>query len=290
MPLSGFVQRCSECNDPAARAGRLPLSADGVVLGFVSPATSDLLLAFPDVFEGGNGGLRLSRALAGVEARTVAVDGVMRALHAAGHLRGWRGERLSVGPRFGETAFLLERSAAPLLGVRAYGVHVNCFVRDEGGGPPRVWVAKRAAGKGTWPGMWDHAVAGGQPHGISLADNVAKEAAEEAGVPEALARTAVPVGAVSYETVSPCGGFKRDVLFCFDLALPPGFVPVPVDGEVESFELWPAARLLAVVRDTRTVKPNCNLGAWVGWVGQALCARASPLTACSRTLFVFRFQ
>lgn len=43
-----------------------------------------------------------------------------------------------------------------------------------------------------------------------------KEAGEEAGVPEALAAGARPVGAVSYVTVSD-SGFKPDVLFCYDL-------------------------------------------------------------------------
>ena len=40
-----------------------------------------------------------------------------------------------------------------------------------------------------------------QPHGISPADNVVKECGEEASIPEDIARTAVPVGAVSYEAL-----------------------------------------------------------------------------------------
>ena len=65
-----------------------------------------------------------------------------------------------------------------------------------------------------------------QPHGLSPAANVVKECGEEAGIPPDLAACAVPVGAVSYEALQPAG-VKRDVLFCYDLRLPPDFVPVP---------------------------------------------------------------
>lgn len=61
--------------------------------------------------------------------------------------------------------------------------------------------------------MLDHIVAGGQPAGISLADNVVKECQEEAGIPEQLARKAVPVGVVTYTSLQDAG-LKRDVLFC----------------------------------------------------------------------------
>ena len=55
---------------------------------------------------------------------------------------------------------------------------------------------------------------------------MAKECGEEAGIPPDLAATARPVGAVSYLTVSATG-YKPDVLFCYDIQLPPDFVPTP---------------------------------------------------------------
>lgn len=70
-----------------------------------------------------------------------------------------------------------------------------------------------------------------QPYGLSCADNVAKECWEEAGVPPELAAAAVPVGFVSYVSLSE-EGLKPDVLFCYDLQLPADFVPKPQDGEV----------------------------------------------------------
>ena len=86
-----------------------------------------------------------------------------------------------------------------------------------------------------------------------------QEAGEEAGIPPELARLAVPVGAVSYTTAdATSGGLKRDVLFCYDLDLPASFVPKPVDGEVESFQLWPLERVVQAVA-AGEYKPNCVL-------------------------------
>lgn len=264
--LSGYLARCRECNTPGARDGLLPLLAaasSSSPLGFVQPVFAEQLLRFPAAFlrDDASGGLVLNPALETEAQRTAAVAAATSQLRDDGVITGWRGELLAVSPSFhSPPSFLLERAAAPLFGVKAYGVHVNVFTRDPATRRLRVWVATRAGGKASWPNMLDHAVAGGQPAGISPADNVVKEAGEEAGVPEDLARTAVPVGAVSYEVVTPDGrGLKRDVLFCYDLELPADFVPVPVDGEVEMFELWQSEALCDVVRDTKRVKPNCNL-------------------------------
>lgn len=77
--------------------------------------------------------------------------------------------------------------------------------------------------------MLDHIVAGGQPHGLSCFENVLKEAEEEASIPPHLASKAVACGAVSYMTMA-AEGIKRDVLFVYDIELPPDFVPKPLVG------------------------------------------------------------
>lgn len=100
---------------------------------------------------------------------------------------------------------------------QAYGVHVNCYVEKPDGSIdlvrrpraspapvvlpltssrrahpdciglyltsphlPAQWVARRSKTKSMWPGMLDHMVAGGLPHGISPLENVFKECQEEA--------------------------------------------------------------------------------------------------------------
>ena len=85
-----------------------------------------------------------------------------------------------------------------------------------------------------------------------------KECFEEAGIPESIAAGARLVGTVSY-CVQHDRGLKPDTMFCYDLELPREFVPHPVDGEVERFELWPIRRVAERVRDTADFKFNCNL-------------------------------
>src|SRR3546814_15669982 len=84
----------------------------------------------------------------------------------------------------------IERAACPVLGIRAWGVHMNGYVRRADG--LHLWVARRARDKPTYPGMLDNTVAGGQPIGLGLKENLIKECAEEAGIPAALAARAVP--------------------------------------------------------------------------------------------------
>jgi 8-oxo-dGTP pyrophosphatase MutT (NUDIX family) len=101
-------------------------------------------------------------------------------------------------------------------------------------------------------------IAGGLHHGISLSENLAKECGEEAAIPADLCSQAIPVGYISYRTETP-EGFKPDVMYCYDLELPPDFVPQCQDGEVEEFYLWPLEKVAALVRDTDAFKKNCNL-------------------------------
>lgn len=54
---------------------------------------------------------------------------------------------------------------------------------------------------------------------------------------------------------------KRDALFCYDLELPISFVPKPMDGEVESFELQTLDWVLHKIVEggPNGYKPNCNV-------------------------------
>ena len=259
VSVQDMVSKARACNSPPeVRASFVPLSVTGLRLGFLRPELAATLASqFSDVFRFQGGELQLAPSLSTLEARSEAVARCTAALHAEGHFPGWRSELLPVAPEFGaQPLLLLERAAVPAFGVKAYGVHVNCFVRQPDG--LHVWVARRSRRKQTWPGMLDHMVAGGQPHGISPHDNVVKEAGEEAGVPEDLARRAIPTGVVSYEVVVP-EGLKRDVLFCYDLELPPTFIPTAADGEVEEFNLLPVSRVVELVASTEEYKPNCRL-------------------------------
>jgi 8-oxo-dGTP pyrophosphatase MutT (NUDIX family) len=251
-----FTDRIAECRrfDPA---GYRPFAVGSVPVGLVRHAFAARLKDFPGVFEVGAAGVRLDGRFADFESRTRAVADVLESLRDRGEIPGWRDEPYPVAPAFAAPPLMhMERAAVPLFGVRGYGVHMNGTVGDGAG--LRMWVAKRSLAKPTGPGKLDQLVAGGQPAGVSLADNLIKECAEEAAIPAELARRAVPVGAVSYVTERP-EGLRRDVLFNYDLELPEGFKPHNADGEVDSFHLWPIERVIEVVRDTDDFKFNCAL-------------------------------
>jgi 8-oxo-dGTP pyrophosphatase MutT (NUDIX family) len=251
-----YLDRIAECRrwDPAAYR---PFVVGGQAVGRVRRDFARRLEAFPDVFTVEDDRVALTPGLHGFEARTAALREVLLAMKANGELPRWRGEDYPVLRRWGEAPLMaMERAAVPLFGVRGFGVHLNGLVRRDDG--LHLWVARRSPTKQTAPGKLDHLAAGGQPHGLGITENLVKECEEEAGIPPALAARAVPVGIVSYRCERP-EGLRDDVLFCFDLELPPDFEPSNADGEVESFMLWPIERVMATIRETDAFKFNVNL-------------------------------
>lgn len=251
-----FLDRIAECNshDPAAFR---PFFVGPRQAGAVRHKLAERLAAMPDIFAVTRESVTLRADFATPETRTAALDRAVRALEAEGIVQGRRNENYPACPEWGQKAdFLIERAAAPHFGVRAYGVHMTGFVRKPDG--IHIWVARRARTKPTYPGMLDNTVAGGQPVGIGLVDNMIKECWEEGGIPPDLARRVVPVGAISYRMDAE-DGLKPDVQFCFDLELPEDFTPKNTDGEIDEFFLWHWTRVAETVERTRDFKYNCNL-------------------------------
>eukprot|EP00884_Botryococcus_braunii_P009748 jgi/Botrbrau1/18775/Bobra.0386s0093.1 len=274
-PLSGYMAWISRCNDGAAvKPSLVPWLVNSTsVIGYLEPRFAEELAQRSDVFQIRNVDpslvngssianqevIQLHERLQGASTDVLnkEVAGLLKEMKEEGLIEGWRDELFPVISAFDAQPFcLMERAAVTYFGIKGYGIHVNGYV--EGPEGIKLWVARRSANKPTWPGKLDHIVAGGQPYGLSCEDNVVKECEEEASVPEELARTAMPVGCVSYESMQP-SGLKRDVLFCYDLRLPPSFVPTPLDGEVDSFQLMPIEEVAQLVRDTTEFKDNCNL-------------------------------
>src|SRR3546814_4880471 len=152
--------------------------------------------------------------------------------------------------------FRMERGGVPLFGVPAFGVHVNGYVATAEG--PRLWVGRRAKHKMVAPGKLDHLVAGGQPYGLGLMENVVKEAQEEASIPADLAARARPAGALRY-LCERSEGLRNDVVFSFDLELSAGLVPQPNDDDVAEFSLWPMQQVLQPIAGSDDFKFNVAL-------------------------------
>ena len=236
----------------------VPFAAGETQLGWVRPALADAFAEASPSFVRTADGLTLDAAIDDFDSRSALVGEVVEHLSDEGLLPSLRDEMYAIAPSFFQPAlFQLDRAAVPPMGVRAYGVHVNGFVRNPNGSID-LWIGRRAPTQLLCPNMLDNMVAGGQPIGITPIDNVVKEAHEEAGVPTALARKAKPVGMVRY-TMETEGGLRQDTMFCYDLELPDDFVPVNTDGEVAEFIRMPAEEAKAIVRDTFDFKFNCNL-------------------------------
>jgi len=256
--------RVDACNEITADdyAKYVPLVVGGERVGALQPWFADKLVdaCGEKVLrrDDASGEVRFADGLDTPDARSEAIKPGLLALRDDGTITGWRDEIFPVTMGYGRAPLLrIERAAASLLGVRAYGVHVNGFVTLENG-EHELWVGKRAANKQTFPSRLDHLVAGGLPDGMPPSECVVKECAEEASVPESLARNAKAVGLVSY-SMNYQGCCKRDVLFCYDLELPEDFVPVPDDGEVESFKRYKVRDVIEIMATTDDFKPNCCL-------------------------------
>eukprot|EP00816_Leptocylindrus_hargravesii_P011026 CAMPEP_0196823094 /NCGR_PEP_ID=MMETSP1362-20130617/86122_1 /TAXON_ID=163516 /ORGANISM="Leptocylindrus danicus, Strain CCMP1856" /LENGTH=339 /DNA_ID=CAMNT_0042202857 /DNA_START=272 /DNA_END=1291 /DNA_ORIENTATION=- len=262
--LDHMLYRIRECNKVSEDLSLVDFVVDdGVVVGKLRESLA-LRLSQSSVFSFDAIDKKLTiENCSTPEERTNSVMGAMEELRDEGIINGWRDELLPVVTSFydSEPAFLIERAAAPHMGTIQYGVHINGFVKDYDTGEIKLWMARRSKTKSKYPGMLDHIVAGGQPFGISLKDNVIKECEEEAGIPLTLAQKAKPVGAVSYEYSETDGQVNRSVLFCYDIELPPDFVPVAVDGEVDEFFLKSISEVLGLMDPNcdDPIKPNCYL-------------------------------
>ena len=245
--VDGFLRHIRACQSATLPGERLAFHIGADPVGWVRPALAAALAGFPEIETSAT---RITLTA------PAALQAIAQELSTRGFFR-WRNEAFDVcaeadGPVLG----VLDRGALPSFGVVSEGVHVNGLVRRADG--LHLWIARRSRTKQLDPGKLDHIVAGGVPAGLSPAQTVVKEAAEEAAVPRALAGTARRVGLVRYAMERP-EGLRRDRLHCYDLAMPEDFRPHAADGEVESFELWPIERALATVRQTNDFKFNVNL-------------------------------
>ncbi len=251
-----YLDRIKACNN-ADLGGFIPLRVAGTGVGWIRKRFAEHLAAWPRVFLVSAQSVDLHPALDSFSARTAALAEVTRALLERGIIDQIHGELYPVTPTGrGEAVFLLDRACAPYFGIRAFGQHLNGFVRH--GNDLKMWVGRRAHNKSTFPGKLDNMVAGGLPDGIGFQENLIKECWEEAAIPAELAMQARPVGAVAY-CVETRRGLKPDVMYCYDLDLPPDFVPRCNDDEVEEFYLWPLARVADLVSESTEFKMNCDL-------------------------------
>jgi len=109
-------------------------------------------------------------------------------------LAGWRNELYPIFGKDHKPLLVIERAGGGLLGIRHFGVHINGYVRDtdENGKPIiKMWIAKRALTKQTFPDMYDNVVAGGLPVGQTPIECAIRECMEEAYFPPEIAKKVI---------------------------------------------------------------------------------------------------
>ena len=248
--------RLTRFHDPDMRRF-IPWRIEGKEMGWVRRDVAKLLAGYPSVFSVAPDGVDLMEHLGEFDQRSAALNEVAKDLADAGLFTGWRNEQFPIAGAFQDQPLArLERAAIPVFGVRAYGVHLNGFVRD--GDDLRLWVGRRATDRPVEPGKLDHLVAGGIGIDHDLRQTLIKESWEEAGITPDLAERAVPVGAIRYRTLHQ-GWLRNDTLFVFDLELPQEFRPENRDGEIASFDLMTLDQVQAILEDGDEFKFNVGL-------------------------------
>ena len=218
MSFSDHIRSCN--NYDPARA--LPLTARNERIGLVRRDNAETLRRFPDVFAVTDHKVELV-ASGGVLAVSRAVDAVVDALVDEGRVPKWRNETFDVASRWGTLpVFRLDRGAVPFFGTRAYGVHLNAYLRRDG--RLWLWVGRRSPDKQVAPSKLDNLVAGGIGNEHGVRETLLKEGEEEASIPSSLMSHALPAGAVSYRMETRLG-IRDDVLFVYDLEMPARFRP-----------------------------------------------------------------
>jgi Domain of unknown function (DUF4743) len=252
-----FLDHILRCNSRDL-SRYVPFVIEGQRFGFVTPARAAILARHPGVFVVQSGHIAFTPALTTPDKRTAAVENIAADLVASGAFLTLKGESYAVKNAWNEPPRLcIDRALVPGFGFRAFGVHINGFVRNAAG--LNLWIGTRSMSCSVEPGKLDNMVAGGQPAHLSLKANVIKECDEEAGLSAALAATARPVSELSYSFDTP-QGLRVDRLFCYDLEMPDGHIPENRDGEISSFRLMPVGEVLDLVRSSATAfKFNVNL-------------------------------
>ncbi|CAL4162647.1 unnamed protein product [Meganyctiphanes norvegica] len=260
LPVPSLMKVLRKCNSfllqglKSVQGECQPLYACGRQIGVIRPDVACYLLEYSHVFTPTPHGFFLNQQLDSYTLRSSAIDVVLRDLRAKNILtafRGWREECFNVWADFGtEPIFQIERSAATVLGVRAFGVHVMGYTRSPKDGSMMIWIQKRAANKPTYPGMMDTMVGGGITAGFTPSQVMKKESAEEASIPEHLSRNARSCGSVSFFAESE-RGLHANTEFVYEIELPEDFVPTNADGEVEGFELVTVADFISRVASSK---------------------------------------
>jgi 8-oxo-dGTP pyrophosphatase MutT (NUDIX family) len=251
----GYLRHFIACNT-CDLSHFVPFIIDGKIYGRIKEDAADFLLQETKSFTPHGKGISLSARITGFAPRSDAL------MHATAKLTKFYGKKLRnemypVVEKWGDEPLAqLDRVAVPWFGIRAWGVHVNGFVRRKDG--LYLCIGQRAKNRLIEPGKLDNFIGGGLPIGLTLEQNLCKEAKEEAGLDAPMALKAKLIRQIDYLRELPDGS-RNDTLFLYDLELPEDFIPKNTDGEVEIFHFFPLEKVAELICKTDSFKFNCSL-------------------------------
>ena len=195
---------------------------------------------------------------------TALLNRLADALRAAGRSGPWRNEQLAVVAADGSRIGTVERGAVRVLGIATQAVHL---VGTAPGG--HLWVQQRAADKANYPLHWDTLMGGMVSAQDTVAQALARETWEEAGLRMADLADVRWGGALRFRQPDADGGgdigYMHEDIHWYAATVPQGLAPHNQDGEVAQFALWPAAQVQQVLAQGRFT-PEAAL-VWAGYAG-----------------------
>jgi len=250
--------------------GLTPLRLDGQACGWLADEWRERVLQPPSPFVALDGAVTLAPDLARLEARSDALADWAGRARRRWPLLGWREERCLVHAA-DRPAFLIERALLRPLGLLLRSVQATALRSGPDG--PQLWVAHRSHDKPVEPGRLDALVGGGIAGYDDAWPTLLRECAEEAGIPEALARQARPAGDLELCYLTHCDGLPvlhRERVALFELELPPAFEPRCADGEHQAILPMSPAEVLESIEAGRWTREGAqaalDLIARRGWL------------------------
>ncbi len=131
---------------------------------------------------------------------------------------------------------------------------MHCNVWSKFKNSTIIHFAKRSKKLKRFPGFFDNPIAGGQPSGISIIENLFKEAKEEAGL-----STSDLKHAIQSKTIHYIHDYKRklnsSIIFIYHLEKKDCFEFHNQDGEVEEFISLEVNQIYKIL-EKKLLKPN----------------------------------
>ena len=172
--LQRLVAQLQRRAQPSLPTNLVPLRIAGMQVGLAQREVARFVAQNVAGFALIDRTLTLTNDAVDFEARTELLALAAQKLRAAGMIRGWRNEAMSVGEPAVAT---IERAACRPLGITTEAVHLNAYIDTD-----VLIVARPAAHKQIDAGLWDNLVGGMVSAGETLDRTLQREAWEEAGL------------------------------------------------------------------------------------------------------------